>query len=166
MRKEHVGETKMLRKLFEQSKMRLGPCCKTGSSTDLQSRFSEARKAATQAVKLTQKRYCKEFGCWLDSNYSSVNKVFWQTICLLHGKSLSTKTKSLNTTRIQLSTSSRLRRKSFHVGENTLRTTPDDTCDTIDFGKEKIFQLTELAAAIRVLKSGKAAGKDEIRPEI
>ena len=44
--------------------------------------------------------------------------------------------------------------------------TPTDTCDTIDFGKEEVFTSTEVAAAIRGLKSGNAAGKDEIRPEM
>ena len=38
--------------------------------------------------------------------------------------------------------------------------------DTIDFGKEEVFTLTEVTAAIRGLKSGKAAGEEEIRPEM
>ena len=40
-----------------------------------------------------------------------------------------------------------------------------DTCDTIDVEKEAIFTLTEMAAAKRELKSGKAFGEDKIRPE-
>ena len=36
----------------------------------------------------------------------------------------------------------------------------------IDFGKEEIFALTEVAAAIWELKSGKATGEDEIRLEM
>ena len=44
--------------------------------------------------------------------------------------------------------------------------TPTGTCDAIDFGKKKVFTLTEVAAVIRRLKSGKAAGEDELRPKI
>ena len=40
-----------------------------------------------------------------------------------------------------------------------------DTCDTIDFGKEEVFTLTEVAEAIR-MKSTKGADEDEIRPEM
>ena len=64
-----------------------------------------------------------------------------------------------------------MKRKFFHDGENEyfadllnpVRATPTDTCDTIDFGKEKVFTLTEVAAVIRGLKSENAASKDEIR---
>ena len=45
---------------------------------------------------------------------------------------------------------------------NPVRATPTELCDTIDFEKEKIFTFTKVAAAIRGLKSGKAAGKDEM----
>ena len=44
--------------------------------------------------------------------------------------------------------------------------TPTDTCDTIGFGNEEVFTLTEVAAAIRGLKSGKVVGEDEIRSEM
>ena len=44
-----------------------------------------------------------------------------------------------------------------------VRATPTDTCDTIDFGKEEVFTLTEVAATIKGLKSLKAAGEDEIQ---
>ena len=62
-----------------------------------------------------------------------------------------------------------MRRKSFQVGENTLNpqgATLTDTCDTIDFGKEEVFTLTEMVAAIQGLKSGKVLGKEKIRPEM
>ena len=49
---------------------------------------------------------------------------------------------------------------------NPARVTPTDTYNTIDFGKEEVFTSTEVAAAIRGLKSGKAAVEDEIRPEM
>ena len=46
-----------------------------------------------------------------------------------------------------------------------MNTHPIDTCDSIGFGKEEVFTLTEVAANIRGLKPGKAADEDEIRPE-
>ena len=105
----------------------------------------------------------------MDSNCSSANKVLWQTIRRLDGKSLST------TTSIEDSTGNILRdekeilsrwREYFEDLLNRERATSTDTCGTIDFGKEEIFTLTEVAAAIRRLKSGKAAGEDKIRPEM
>ena len=56
------------------------------SSSDLQSRYTEARKAATSAVKKSKEKSWEEFGRRLDSNYFSANKVFWQTIRRLRGK--------------------------------------------------------------------------------
>ena len=56
------------------------------SSSDLQSRYIEARKAATSAVKKSKEKSREEFGRRLDFNYFSANKVFWQTIRRLRGK--------------------------------------------------------------------------------
>ena len=49
---------------------------------------------------------------------------------------------------------------------NQVRATPTDACETIDFGKKEAFTSTEVAAATRGLKSGKATGEDKIRPEM
>ena len=49
---------------------------------------------------------------------------------------------------------------------NPARATPTDTCGSIDFGKEKVFTLTEVTATIRGLQSEKPADENEIRPEI
>ena len=113
---------------------------------------------------MSKERFWEEFGRRLDSNYSSANKVFWQTIRRLRGKSLST------TTSIEDSTGNILRdekeilsrwREYFEDLLNPVRATPTDTCDTIDLGKEEVFTSTEVAAAIQGLKFGKAAGEDE-----
>ena len=117
---------------------------------------------------MSKKRSLEEFGRRLDSNYSLANKVFWQTIRRLRGKSWS------NTTSIKDSTGNIhrdekiLSRWGEYFGDllNPVRATPTDTCDTIDFGNEEVFTLTKVAAAIRGLKSEKAAGEDEIRPEM
>ena len=49
---------------------------------------------------------------------------------------------------------------------NPVRATPTDTRDTLDFGNEEVNTLTEVAEAIPGLKFEKAAGEDEIRPEM
>ena len=56
------------------------------SSSDLQSRYTEAQKAATLAVNKSKEKSWEEFGRQLDSNYFSENKAFWQTIRRLRGK--------------------------------------------------------------------------------
>ena len=105
---------------------------------------------------------CEEFGRRLDSNYSSANKVFWQTICRLRGKNLST------TTSIKDSAGNMLRDKNVILSRrreyfedllNPVKATHTDTSDTINFGKEKAFTLTKVAVVIKALKSGKAAGE-------
>ena len=117
---------------------------------------------------MSKERFWEKFGCQLDSNCLSANTVFWQTIRQLRRKSLST------TTSINDSTGNILRNEKeilsrwiafFEDLLNPVKATPTDTCNTIEFGKE-VFPLTERAAAIRQLKSGEAAGEDEIQPEI
>ena len=50
------------------------------SSSDLQSRYSELRKSAAQAVKMSKECSLEKFGSRLDCNYSLANKIFWQAI--------------------------------------------------------------------------------------
>ena len=57
-------------------------------------------------------------------------------------------------------------REFFENLSNPVKITPTDTYNTIDFRKEEVFTLTEVAAAIQGLKFGKAAGEDELRPEM
>ena len=139
------------------------------SSSDLQCRYLEARKAAAQAVKLSEERSREEFGRLLDSKHSSANKVFWQTICRLHGKRLCT------TTSIKDSTGNIFRNEKkilsrwkeyFEDLLNPLRAIPTDTYHTIEFCEAEVFTWTEVAAAIQGLKSRKDAGEDEIQPEM
>ena len=87
----------------------------------------------------------------------------------MRGKSLST------TTSINDSTGNIFRnekeilsrwREYFEDLLNSVRATPTDTCETIDTGKAEVFTITEVAAAIRGLKSVKVSGEDEIRSEM
>ena len=139
------------------------------SSSDLQCQYSEARNAAAQAVKMSKTRSWEKFGRRLDSNYSSANKVFWLTIRQLRGKSLSITTSMKNSAGNILRDEKKILshwREYFEDLLNPVRTTLTGTCDTINFGKQEVFTLTVVVAAIRELRSGKAAGEDEIRPEM
>ena len=87
-------------------------------SSDLQSRYFEARKAAAQAVKLYKDHSWKEFGRRLKFNYLSENKAFLKKICRLRGKRSSTITSIKDS---DMGTFSGKRRKFFHNGKNTLK---------------------------------------------
>ena len=118
---------------------------------------------------MSKERSWEEFARRLDSNYLSANKVFWQTIRRLRGKSLSI------TTYMKDSTGNILRdereilsrwKEYFEDLSNSVRATPADKYDTIKFEKEQVFTLTKMAAAMRKLKSRKADGEEEIRHEM
>ena len=53
-------------------------------------------------------------------------------------------------------------REDFGHELKPVRATCTDIHDLINFGKEEVFTLTEVAAAIQGLKSGKAASENEI----
>ena len=95
--------------------------------------------------------------------------MFWKTNRRLRGKSLSTETSIKDSTgkilRAERENFSRWR-EYFEDLLNPLMATPTDTCDTIYFGKEEVVTLTDVVANIRELKSGKAAGEDEILHEM
>ena len=118
---------------------------------------------------MSKERYWEELHRRLNSNYSSANKVFWQTIRKLRGKSSSTTNSVMNSSGNILSDENEIFspwREYFEDLLNSVRATSTDSCDTIDFGKEEVFTLAKVASAIRELKSGKATGKDEIQPEM
>ena len=56
------------------------------SSSDLPSQYSEEPKAEVLAVKMSKQRSGEEFGCLLDSNYSSASKVFERQFAARVGK--------------------------------------------------------------------------------
>ena len=110
------------------------------SSSDLQSLYSEVRKAAAQAVEISKERSWEEFGQGLASNYSSANKIFWQTIGRLLEKSLSTTTSIKNSTRNILRDEKEilsLWREFIEDLLNTARATPTDTAMRLILGKRK-----------------------------
>ena len=127
------------------------------------------RKAATLAVKKSKKKSWKEFGRRLDSNYFSANKVFWQTIRRLRGKRSSV-TYSIKDSDGNILTDENeiLSRWSecFEDILNPVKASARDTYKVTHLEEQEVFTAAEVATAIKGIKFGKAAGEDEIRPEM
>ena len=140
------------------------------SSSNLQSRYTEARKAATSAVKKSKEKSWEELGRRLDSNYFSANKVFWQTIRRLRGKrssiTYSIKDSDGNILTDENEILSRWR-EYFEDLLNPVKASTRDTHEVTHLREDEVFTAAaEVATAIKGIKSGKAAGEDEIRPEM
>ena len=82
--------------------------------TAILARYAETRKAATLAVTKSKEKLWEEFGCRLDFNYFSANKVFCQTIRHLRGKRSSV-TYSI------MDSAGNILMESYHDGGNTLK---------------------------------------------
>ena len=100
------------------------------SSSDLQSRYSEVQKSAAEAVKTSKERSWEEFVRRLNSNYSSANKAFWQTIRRLPGKSTITSIKDSTGNILQGEKEIFSRwREYFEDLLKPAKATPTDICD-------------------------------------
>ena len=138
------------------------------SSSDLQSQYTEARKAATSAVKKSKKSR-DEFGRRLDSNYFLAYKVFWQTIRCVRGKRSSITYSIKDSNDNILTDENEILSRWIEYFEDRLNPVKALTCDTHELthlGDDKVFTAAEVATAIKGIKSGKAAGEDEIRLEM
>ena len=49
---------------------------------------------------------------------------------------------------------------------NPVKASTRDTHEVTHLGEDEVFTAAEVATAIKAIKSGKAAGEDEIRPEM
>ena len=95
-------------------------------------------------------------------------QVFWQTIRRLRGKrssvTYSIKDSAGNTQTDENEILSRWR-EYFEDLLNAVKASTRDTHKVTHLGEEEVFTTAEVATAIKGIKSGKAAGDDEIRPE-
>ena len=101
----------------------------------------------------------------MDSNYFSANKVFWQTIRRLRGKkssvTYSTKGSGGNILTDENEILSRWR-EYFEDLLNPVKASTRDTQEVTHL-EEEVFTAPAVATVIKGIKSGKAAGEDEIR---
>ena len=95
-------------------------------------------------------------------------KVFWQTIRRLRGKRSSI-TYSIKDSDGNILTDEKILSRWREYFEDLLNPVKASTCDTHEvthLGEDEVFTAAEVATANRGIKSGKAAGGDEIRPEM
>ena len=138
------------------------------SSLELRWQYSEARKAAATKVKLSKERAWKEFGERLDDDFKTANKVFWQTIHRLRGKR--------SRAALFIEDSNGVTLKDQDAALNRWRDYFSDPLNPVDatpiqIHEEQVgedIQITEVDvnAVIKSLKTGKAPGEDDIRPEM
>ena len=105
----------------------------------------------------------------MDSNYFSANKVFWQSIRPLRSKrssiTYSIKDFPENILTDENEILSRWR-EYFEDLLNLVKASTRDTHEVTHLREKKVFTVAEVATAITGIKSGKAGGEDEIRPEM
>ena len=138
------------------------------SSLELRSQYSEARKAAATKVKPSEERAWKEFEERLDDDFKTANKVFWQTIRRLRRKRFRAALFIKDSNGVTLKDQDAILnwwRDYFSDLLNPVDATP------IQIREEQIgedIQITEadINAVIKSLKTGKAPGEDDFRPEM
>ena len=128
---------------------------------------SEAHKATATEVKQPKKRAWKEFGERLDNNFKMANKVFSQTIRRLRGKRSQAAFFIENLNGVTLKDQDAILNRRREYFSDLLN--PVDATST-QIHEEQVgedIQITEadVNAAIKSLKTGKAPGEDDIRPE-
>ena len=105
---------------------------------------------------------------WIPTIFSA-NKVFWQTIRRLRGKrsSITYSIKYSEGKILTVETKILSRRREYYENFlNPVKASTRDTHKVTHLGEDEVFTAAEVATAINGIKSRKAAGEDEIRPEM
>ena len=120
-------------------------------------------------MKKSKEKSWQEFGRRLASNYFLESKVFWKTIRRLRGKRSSI-TNSIKDSAGNILTDENeilsCWREYFEDLLNPVKASTRDTHEVTHLGEDEVFIAAEVATAFKGTKSGKAAGEDEIRPEM
>ena len=138
------------------------------SSIKLRSQYSEARKAAATKVKLSKERAWKEFGERLDDDFKMANKVFWQTIRRLRGKRSQTAFFIEGSNGVALKDQDAILNRCREYFSNLLNPVNATSTQIHEEQVGEDIQITEtdVNAVIKSLKTGKAPGEYDIRPEM
>ena len=138
------------------------------SSSDLQSRYTEAQNAATSGVKKSKKMSWEEFGRRLGSNHFSTNKIFWRTIRRSRGKRSSVTYSIKDFAGNVLTEENEILARWKECIEdhlNPVKASTRDTHEVTHLGEEEVFTAAKVATAFKGIKSGQAA-EDEIGVEM
>ncbi|CAF3333272.1 unnamed protein product [Rotaria sp. Silwood2] len=130
--------------------------------------YKQIRDNAKKMVREAKAKSWENFGHQMESNYHTATKVFWQTIRRLHKGGLK-QTRSVKDANGELITKEEniLKRWKEYFAElyNPSSGHNNNVNEKVSGGSNDIT-MAEVASAIKSLKSGKAAGIDEIRPEM
>ena len=154
--KNAVGEKKALFKLWIANK-----------TPDTRARYEKARRAAAKAVAEAKDKAWELFGEEMEANYRTATKMFWQTVRRLRNQSGGT----LRVLRdkqgcILRDEDAILKRWKEHFEELLNPTSANPPIPELHSRAMTSLDVDEVWRAIHRLKSGKAAGVDEIRPEM
>ena len=130
--------------------------------------YLELKKVAVIAVKKPKKESWKTFGEEMEASYWNDNKIFWRTIRRLrNGRKngvKSVKDKDGNILREDQEILSRWREYFVELLNPPQQDSEGECNEQIESHED--LEAAEILRALKSLKSGKAAGLDEIRPEM
>ncbi|MGH2507006.1 MAG: reverse transcriptase domain-containing protein [Ktedonobacteraceae bacterium] len=131
------------------------------------SAYCDAKKAVKEAVASAKAKSWENFGVALESNFRDAPKVFWQTIRRLRsGKVASVRSVKSRSGALLTGEEEVLQRWREYFGELLNPVAHGDHRLELHNRAENSPTLAEVEEAVKSLKPGKAAGVDEIRPEM
>ena len=138
------------------------------SSLKLCLQYSEKCKAAATKVKPSIERARKEFGERLDDDFKMANKVFWQTIRHLRRKRSRAAFLIEGSNGVTLKDQGAILNRWRKYFSDLLNPLVAASTQNHEEQVGKDIQITEAVvnALIKSLKTGKAPGEDDIRPEM
>ena len=131
-------------------------------------KYTEQRDNTKNVVAEAKKKAWEEFGLQLETDYHTANKVFWQTIRRLRkGGQQSTRAMKDSSGKLLTTEGDILKRWQEYFAElyNPMAGGQGTPAGHTADGSNQL-SIAEVTTAIKSLRSGKAAGIDEIRPEM